>query len=196
MASYASRNPSTPSPDVVTVGGVGRRWWSLFVSETPSGASLALSSATRAGGRDDVDADVDADPSSRARAPRLLRDALPALARLVHSNDEEVLTDACWALSYLSDGTNDKIQAVIEAGVCRRLVELLGSKCPSVLIPALRTVGNIVTGDDHQTQCVLNCGARPRLLALLNRDFESHLRYFALVYAKECIAEEELERLL
>jgi len=47
------------------------------------------------------------------------------LERLIHSNDEEVLTDACWALSYLSDGTNDKIQAVIEAGVCRRLVELL-----------------------------------------------------------------------
>lgn len=51
--------------------------------------------------------------------------ALPALERLILSNDEEVLTDACWALSYLSDGTNDKIQAVIEAGVCRRLVELL-----------------------------------------------------------------------
>uniref|UniRef100_A0A175YDN3 IBB domain-containing protein n=1 Tax=Daucus carota subsp. sativus TaxID=79200 RepID=A0A175YDN3_DAUCS len=54
-----------------------------------------------------------------------MRPVLPALQRLIHSNDEEVLTDACWALSYLSDGTNDKIQAVIEAGVCPRLVELL-----------------------------------------------------------------------
>ena len=96
-----------------------------------------------------------------------VRPALPALARLVHSNDEEVLTDACWALSYLSDGTNDKIAAVIDAGVCRRLVELLMHPSPSVLIPALRTVGNIVTGDDVQTQIVINCAALPCLLRLL-----------------------------
>ncbi len=56
---------------------------------------------------------------------RQTKQALPTLARLIHSQDEEVLTDACWALSYLSDGTNDKIQEVIQAGVCRRLTELL-----------------------------------------------------------------------
>lgn len=54
-----------------------------------------------------------------------VKPALPALQQLIHSSDEEVLTDACWALSYLSDGTNDKIQAVIDASVCPRLVELL-----------------------------------------------------------------------
>ncbi|KAJ6719949.1 IMPORTIN SUBUNIT ALPHA [Salix purpurea] len=81
-----------------------------------------------------------------------VRPALPALERLVHSTDEEILTDSCWALSYLSDGTDDQIQAVIEAGVCPRLVELFLHPSPSVLVPALRTVGNIVTGDDIQTQ--------------------------------------------
>lgn len=51
---------------------------------------------------------------------------LPVLARFIYHEDNEVLSDACWALSYLSDGPNNKIQAVIDAGVCRRLVELLG----------------------------------------------------------------------
>lgn len=37
----------------------------------------------------------------------------------------------------------------------------------SVLVPALRTVGNIVTGDDNQTQIVINCNALPYLLNLL-----------------------------
>ena len=88
-----------------------------------------------------------------------MKPALPALERLVHSNDEEVLADACWALSYMSDGTNDKIQAVIETGVCPRFVKLLLNPSSSVLIPALRMVGNIVTGDDLQTQCIIDHGA-------------------------------------
>lgn len=105
-----------------------------------------------------------------------VKPALPALAHLIHSTDEEVLTDACWALSYLSDGTNDKIQAVIEAGVCPRLVELLLHPSPSVLIPALRTVGNIVTGDDLQTQCVIEHQALPCLLNLLTGNYKKSIK--------------------
>lgn len=93
--------------------------------------------------------------------------ALPVLAKLIYSLDDEVLIDACWAISYLSDGSNDKIQAVIEAGIPRRLVELLGHASTSVQTPALRSVGNIVTGDDVQTQVIINTGALPALLYLL-----------------------------
>ncbi|KAI5424509.1 variant 2, Inositol monophosphatase 1 [Lathyrus oleraceus] len=105
-----------------------------------------------------------------------VKPALPALASLIHSNDEEVLTDACWALSYLSDGTNDKIQGVIEAGVCSRLVELLQHPSPSVLIPALRTVGNIVTGDDMQTQIIINHQVLPRLMNLLSNTYKKSIK--------------------
>ena len=98
----------------------------------------------------------------------LVRGALPTLGKLLYSPDSEVLCDAAWALSYLSDGDNSKIQAVIQSGVAHRLVELLCHPSPSVQTPALRTVGNIVTGDDLQTQVIINCGVLPCLLSLLS----------------------------
>merc|ERR1719409_2331244 len=89
--------------------------------------------------------------------------ALGTLANLIYSSDVEVLTDACWALSYLSDGPAELVSAVIQAGVCRRLVELLQHASPLVQTPALRAVGNIVTGDDAQTQVIITSGALPFL---------------------------------
>lgn len=106
----------------------------------------------------------------------LVHPCLAVLAQLLWSRDDEVLTDACWALSYLSDDTgpnNQKIQAVISSGVTRRVVELLMHTNNSVKTPALRTVGNIVTGDDLQTQTVIHCGALPLLLGLLGHPKKS-----------------------
>lgn len=103
----------------------------------------------------------------------LVSPALPILAHLLYNSDEEVLTDACWAISYLSDGPNDRIQSVINANVSRRLVELLMHSQPSVQTPALRTIGNIVTGNDEQTQVVINCSALTCLANLLKHSKKS-----------------------
>ena len=43
----------------------------------------------------------------------------------------------------------------------------------TVVSAALRAVGNIVTGDDVQTQVILNCSALPCLLHLLSSQKES-----------------------
>jgi len=112
----------------------------------------------------------------RGKSPQpdweLISPALTVLTKLIYSMDDEILIDACWAISYLSDGSNDKIQAVIESGVCRRLVDLLMHPSTSVQTPALRSVGNIVTGDDLQTQVVIASGALPALLSLLSSSKE------------------------
>jgi importin subunit alpha-1 len=67
--------------------------------------------------------------------------SLPILGSLLFNPDIDVLADACWALSYLSDGPNEKIQKIIEAGVAPRLVELLMHGSLNVVQAALRAVG-------------------------------------------------------
>jgi hypothetical protein len=68
-----------------------------------------------------------------------------------------VITDACWALSYMADGDNSRIEQVVQAdGICNRLVQLLTHKSTNVITPALRAVGNIVTGTDSQTEVMMH----------------------------------------
>eukprot|EP01137_Pigoraptor_chileana_P002526 Opistho-2@2342 len=101
-----------------------------------------------------------------------LRESLPILANMIYTADLTILQDACWALSYLGDGpaeqATEQIDAVVSAGVSKRLVELLMYPDAGVTIPALRAVGNILSGNEQQTQVILNCGALPPLVALLN----------------------------
>lgn len=96
-----------------------------------------------------------------------IQKCLPTLSCLLRHTDDEVLSDTLWAFSYITDGPNEKIQAVIDSNVVPRLIELLQHYKISVITPALRTVGNIVTGDDSQTQVVIECGALPIFLTLL-----------------------------
>ncbi|KAG7399218.1 Importin alpha subunit (Karyopherin alpha subunit) (Serine-rich RNA polymerase I suppressor protein) [Phytophthora boehmeriae] len=100
----------------------------------------------------------------------LVSPALQLLPHLIHSPDEEVVTDACWTLSYLSDGSTDIIQSVIDAGVCRQVVDLVGHTLTSIQTPALRTIGNVVTGNEHQTQTMLDLAVLPRLVLLLKHE--------------------------
>lgn len=93
--------------------------------------------------------------------------ALPALASLLVAQDEQLVMDSAWGISYISDGPLERVQAVLDAGVVPRIVQLLSSPSTNLKMPAIRTVGNIAAGSDEQTQAIINSGALPAMCELL-----------------------------
>lgn len=94
-----------------------------------------------------------------------------ACGLIMTQTDVEILTDACWALSYLADDDtpkNSQIQMIINTGVLPRLVRCLANSKEKLVIPALRTIGNIVTGDDHQTEACVKAEIVPELVHLIS----------------------------
>jgi importin subunit alpha-6/7 len=71
---------------------------------------------------------------------------------------EDVLADVAWALSYVSDGNDDRINLVVQSGVIQPFVQCLATASTGLLTPVLRTLGNCVTGNDVQTQAVIDAG--------------------------------------
>ncbi|XP_053937038.1 importin subunit alpha-8 isoform X2 [Cuculus canorus] len=92
---------------------------------------------------------------------------LPVLIRLIKHEDKDIISDSCWAVSYLTDGSNDRIQIVVDTGILPRLVELMASPELLVMTPALRAIGNVVTGTDEQTQAAIDAGVLAVLPSLL-----------------------------
>ena len=96
--------------------------------------------------------------------------AVPVLAKVLANTscDQDAKTDALWALSYISDGDDERISTVVDCvGLLPMLIDLLGSNATNIITPALRTVGNVVSGNDKQTQAALDAGLISKVPGLL-----------------------------
>lgn len=85
--------------------------------------------------------------------------AVPVLAPLLSHSDSQVVVDAAWGLSYISEGDEERVQLVVDGGIVLRVIELTRSPTHSLKMPAMRILGNIASGNDEQTQVLINNGA-------------------------------------
>jgi cell fate (sporulation/competence/biofilm development) regulator YlbF (YheA/YmcA/DUF963 family) len=133
-------------------------------------------------------------PEHNARIEDIdIEQLMNTLRRLIHLDDDDILSYTCWSLSHLCDGPAFNIMSVVTSanekgppsGLVPRLIELLHHSNWRVTKPALRTIGNIVCAeyDDSEmasatedgdpfltdfTEVILDCNAIPTLKDLIN----------------------------
>eukprot|EP01016_Furgasonia_blochmanni_P013011 TRINITY_DN16564_c0_g1_i2.p1 TRINITY_DN16564_c0_g1~~TRINITY_DN16564_c0_g1_i2.p1 ORF type:complete len:298 (+),score=35.15 TRINITY_DN16564_c0_g1_i2:577-1470(+) len=94
--------------------------------------------------------------------------SIPYLKRLLlTATDPEVLTDTLWAVSYISEISDEAIGLIVQEGLIPIMANFLTSTHGILLTPALRGLGNIVTGDDSMTEAVVNQGCVEKVINLM-----------------------------
>ncbi|ETN71473.1 Armadillo/beta-catenin-like repeat protein [Necator americanus] len=90
------------------------------------------------------------------------------LAKLISYPDRQVKQDACWAVSYLTDGPDEQISLARSSGVLPHVIEFLRDS-DVMVAPALRVLGNMSTGNDELTQCVVDLNTLDEIIPLSER---------------------------
>ncbi|KAJ8620944.1 hypothetical protein MRB53_029473 [Persea americana] len=73
--------------------------------------------------------------------------------------DEELATELAWVIVYLSALSNTATAAIVKTDIVQLLVQTLAAaNSLQLLIPVLRSLGNLVAGDSHTTSAVLVAG--------------------------------------
>lgn len=102
-------------------------------------------------------------PSLAAVSP-----SLPVMSTLLGNGDSEVVVDVLWAVTYFTDSGEDRITHILGTDIVPKVITYLSCQDPTKQMPALRAVGNILTGTHEQTQAVLNMGALQPLFNLVS----------------------------
>ena len=91
------------------------------------------------------------------------------------SAEPELVPDLLWTLSCISESSDQLRSTLMKEGFLEYCLSLLGSLDSISLVrltPALRTVGNFLTGTEQETQQVLDAGLIPLLTRLLRYPLE------------------------
>lgn len=103
-----------------------------------------------------------------------MQKAFFVIERVLQVNDQDMVADAFWCLSYMVDASSDMTDVILKSSVMKRTFDILSSFAAYLqkpendnrlarmgefaCCPIIRTLGNIVTGNEEQTNVVISMG--------------------------------------
>lgn len=93
---------------------------------------------------------------------------LPGLLALLDcTDDKETIEATCWAFSCLTDGGTEQIQEVLDSGFLPLMMKIMREETPTGKqshLSSIRVLGNLASGNEEQTQQVIDLGGIQILL--------------------------------
>ncbi|GAB2277365.1 hypothetical protein Dimus_012068 [Dionaea muscipula] len=114
-----------------------------------------------------------------------VKGALPFIQQLLYIHDEEVLRDACHSLCYLCDKHlsillhHHRESVIALVTKFRLLLKKTSHPSPTVSEPVLYAAANILSGNDIQTQFLINRGVLHSLHHVLSNNHKSTIKVIA-----------------
>lgn len=103
------------------------------------------------------------DPSSQVLP------VIPVIIQVAQQSTKvNLLIDASWALSYITDLGDEYLAKIAEHGGIQVIISLLNHSENKVVLPSVRSIGNISTGSENISRVIFDCGALPKLAELLS----------------------------
>jgi len=90
----------------------------------------------------------------------LMKPAIDLVIKSIYKLDKdmEFLVDACWVISYLTEHHKKTVKKILSTNLLPKLLTFLDYPIVYIQLPCLRIIGNIVSGNAHQTQMVIDAG--------------------------------------
>jgi hypothetical protein len=87
--------------------------------------------------------------------------------------DTDCIIDLCWGVSFMTDCCSDDVMLLfLNSNVLTRIIDIIKAHNDSkrILLPSVRVIGNVASGNDDHTQRVIDLEALPVLKHLLMHD--------------------------
>ncbi|GBG65731.1 hypothetical protein CBR_g52325 [Chara braunii] len=99
------------------------------------------------------------DPSAAMELMKV-RGMMELLISALSKGDTDLVVEVAWVLTYVTSMLDPQVPRLIEAGLLPPLLRhLVSASTPGLLTPVVRTIGNIVAGENSRTDAVLVAGA-------------------------------------
>lgn len=127
---------------------------------------------------------------------QIIEEILPYLCKLIHYQSDGIIKNVLWAISYLTDvRVNKRLNCITQDKLLlKRVIECLNHPILMISNASLKIMGNIATGDDVQTQSILDMGVFTNIFNLIKNTKDNAIRKEAIWFVSNIAAGNETQR--